>query len=193
MSTLRSGSIYDKGTGRIQAVRTELKPDLWKLAYMSVRSLSRQVCVCVSHFNLWLYQYLSTPNARRNALLEAITHPVGTFLSCGLHSPLLQQSNLQMYELLSARNSFNAKGFLQNGLLALTLPTPTACPPYYSSSALRKPSQWRQCCQQTKGSGVSQTWMRRKRRGSWQWMGRRRLTLPCDPFSLLCPHWPLLQ
>lgn len=39
-------SLY--GTGRIQAVRTELKPDLWKVAYMGVRRLASQSSVVVS-------------------------------------------------------------------------------------------------------------------------------------------------
>ena len=50
-------SLY--GTGRVQAVRRELKPDLWKIAYKGVRRLASQsggrrlasqsggVCVCV--------------------------------------------------------------------------------------------------------------------------------------------------
>ena len=46
-SLTRQQSLY--GTGRVQAVRKELKPDLWKIAYKGVRRLMSQseVCVCV--------------------------------------------------------------------------------------------------------------------------------------------------
>jgi len=36
-------SLYSKHTGRNQAVRTELKPDVWKLAYLGVKKLAEQV------------------------------------------------------------------------------------------------------------------------------------------------------
>lgn len=39
-ATLRQASLYNKGTGRNQAVRTELKPDLWKLAYLGLKKLA---------------------------------------------------------------------------------------------------------------------------------------------------------
>ena len=43
-ATLRQLSLYNKQTGRNQAVRTELKPDLWKAVYLGVkRQLSQQV------------------------------------------------------------------------------------------------------------------------------------------------------
>lgn len=43
-----SVSAYRPATsGRKQAVQTELKPDLWKVAFNSIRSRAAMVCVCV--------------------------------------------------------------------------------------------------------------------------------------------------
>lgn len=42
-ATLSQMSLYSKHTGRNQAVRTELKPDVWKLAYLGVKKLTEQV------------------------------------------------------------------------------------------------------------------------------------------------------
>ncbi len=34
------GAVFNKGTGRNLATKTQLKPDLWKVAYQSIRQLS---------------------------------------------------------------------------------------------------------------------------------------------------------
>lgn len=39
-------AVYNKGTGRNVAIKTELKPDLWKVAYQSVRQLSVSAFLC---------------------------------------------------------------------------------------------------------------------------------------------------
>ena len=52
-ATLRQLSLYNKQTGRNQAVRTELKPDVWKAVYLGVKKLAQQVTMVVS-FHLGL-------------------------------------------------------------------------------------------------------------------------------------------
>ena len=47
-ATLRQLSLYNKQTGRNQAVRTELKPDIWKAVYLGVKKLGQQVIMLVS-------------------------------------------------------------------------------------------------------------------------------------------------
>ena len=42
-ATLRQLSLYNKQTGRNQAVRTEPKPDVWKAVYLGVKKLAQQV------------------------------------------------------------------------------------------------------------------------------------------------------
>ena len=40
------GAVYNKGTGRNLAIKTQLKPDLWKVAYQSIRQLSVSGFLC---------------------------------------------------------------------------------------------------------------------------------------------------
>ncbi len=49
--TGQRGSVYNKGTGRNIAIKTQLKPDLWKVAYQRVRQLSVSInCIPVLLF-----------------------------------------------------------------------------------------------------------------------------------------------